>query len=92
MACFISSADELGIGIVEREQKPLGMFGSQHDPTLDPGLGQAGHDPHEVEHEFRGRVRDDDHVGVLALGHLLAEFDVDSFGKFVFHHMPYTLL
>lgn len=72
MACFISSADELGDRdradrvfvagdvFVEREQKPLGMFGSQHDPALEPGLGQAGHDPHEVEHEFRGRVRDDD--------------------------------
>jgi len=61
----------------ERNPEQLGMLRGHDDAGMHPCARQSGQHAREVQHKLRQRMRDDDQVGVDALGFLLAELDVD---------------
>ena len=59
-------------------EEALGMLGGEDDATPDLGLGDAWKDTGEVDDEIATGMGDNGEVGVLALGYLLGQLELQT--------------
>ena len=64
--------------LLQREQQSLGVLGREDYAALDISLLQSGERSGEVNDKLRRRVRNDGQVGIVTLGYLLGQVDLNA--------------
>src|SRR5579872_877681 len=62
------------------------MLRGQDDAGPHLALWRARHDVYEIDHEFRVRMGDNGQIGILAIGHLLTDLDIQLIVGCLFRH------